>query len=36
MRQRKRPVTLVYSARDQEHNQAVVLRDILEGAPPDG
>jgi uncharacterized protein YeaO (DUF488 family) len=25
------PLTLVYSARDQEHNQAVVLRDVLEG-----
>ena len=23
------PLTLVYSARDQEHNQAVVLRDVL-------
>jgi DNA-3-methyladenine glycosylase len=25
-------VTLVYSAKDEEHNQAVVLRDVLEGA----
>lgn len=24
------PVTLLYSARDQEHNQAVVLREVLE------
>jgi uncharacterized protein YeaO (DUF488 family) len=30
------PLTLVYSARDQEHNQALVLRDVLERAPPDG
>jgi uncharacterized protein YeaO (DUF488 family) len=28
---RKRHVTLVYSARDTEHNQALVLRDFLEG-----
>ncbi len=28
---RKGPVTLVYSARDQVHNDAVVLRDILLG-----
>jgi uncharacterized protein YeaO (DUF488 family) len=33
---REGPLTLVYSARDREHNQAVVLRDVLEGAPPDG
>lgn len=26
---REQPLTLVYSARDEEHNQAVVLRDIL-------
>jgi uncharacterized protein YeaO (DUF488 family) len=25
------PVTLVYSARDEEHNQAVVIRDLLVG-----
>lgn len=25
----KGPVTLVYSARDEEHNDAVVLRDVL-------
>ena len=31
----KGPLTLVYSARDQEHNQAVVLRDVLERASPD-
>jgi uncharacterized protein YeaO (DUF488 family) len=30
---REGPLTLVYSARDQEHNQAVVLRDLLERAP---
>jgi uncharacterized protein YeaO (DUF488 family) len=30
----KGPLTLVYSARDQEHNQAVVLRDVLKGTPP--
>jgi uncharacterized protein YeaO (DUF488 family) len=28
---REGPLTLVYSARDQEHNQAVVLRDVLKG-----
>ena len=27
----KGPVTLVYSARDQDHNDAVVLRDVLLG-----
>jgi uncharacterized protein YeaO (DUF488 family) len=32
---REGPLTLVYSARDQEHNQVVVLRDVLNGAPPD-
>lgn len=26
---RKSPVTLVYGARDEEHNDAVVLRDVL-------
>jgi uncharacterized protein YeaO (DUF488 family) len=26
---RKRPVTLVFAARDEEHNDAVVLRDVL-------
>lgn len=25
----KRPITLVYSARDEQHNQAVVLREVL-------
>ncbi len=29
---RQSSVTLVYSARDEEHNQAVVLRDLLQGA----
>jgi uncharacterized protein YeaO (DUF488 family) len=33
---REGPLTLVYSARDQEHNQAVVRRDVLERAPLDG
>ena len=28
---RERTVTLVYSARDREHNQAVVLKEVLEG-----
>ncbi|MCC6312378.1 MAG: DUF488 domain-containing protein [Thermomicrobiales bacterium] len=28
---RKGPVTLIYGARDQEHNEAVVLRDVLLG-----
>src|SRR5690606_13675243 len=26
---RDQPITLVYSARDEEHNQAVVLRDVI-------
>jgi uncharacterized protein YeaO (DUF488 family) len=25
----KRPLTLVYGAKDEEHNQAVVLRSVL-------
>jgi uncharacterized protein YeaO (DUF488 family) len=25
----ERPLTLVYSARDEQHNQAVVLREVL-------
>jgi uncharacterized protein YeaO (DUF488 family) len=32
---REGPLTLVYSARDQEHNQAAVLRDVLKGTLPD-
>ena len=28
---RRRPLTLVYSARDEEHNDAVVLRKVLLG-----
>ncbi len=28
---REGPITLVYAARDEEHNDAVVLRDILTG-----
>jgi uncharacterized protein YeaO (DUF488 family) len=28
---RRGPVTLAYSARDEEHNQAVVIRDLLVG-----
>lgn len=27
-------VTLIYAARDQEHNEAVVLRNVLLGRPP--
>ena len=27
---RDRPVVLLYGARDKEHNQAVVLKDVLE------
>lgn len=30
---RKRTVTLVYSARDEDHNNAVVLRAVIKGAP---
>jgi uncharacterized protein YeaO (DUF488 family) len=33
-RARRGPLTLVYSARDEEHNDAVVLRDILLGRWP--
>lgn len=29
-------VTLLYGARDEEHNDAVVLRDVLLGKEPDG
>jgi uncharacterized protein YeaO (DUF488 family) len=29
---RKKPVTLIYAARDERHNEAVVLRDILVSA----
>jgi uncharacterized protein YeaO (DUF488 family) len=29
-RSRKQTLTLVYSAADQEHNQAVVLKDLLD------
>src|SRR4051812_12919328 len=29
-RARERPLTLVYGAKDEEHNNAVVLREILE------
>jgi uncharacterized protein YeaO (DUF488 family) len=28
---RRRPLTLVYSARDEQHNDAVVLRNVLLG-----
>lgn len=31
---KRRPVTLVYSAHDEAHNDAVVLRDILLGRSP--
>lgn len=27
----RRPMTLLFSAKDTEHNQAVVLKDVLEG-----
>jgi uncharacterized protein YeaO (DUF488 family) len=30
-RARERPVTLVYGARDQEHNGAVVLAELVSG-----
>ena len=33
---RERPVTLVYSAHDEAHNDAVVLRDLLLGARTEG
>jgi hypothetical protein len=29
-------VTLVYAARDPEHNNAVVLRELLQASRPDG
>lgn len=29
----KGPATLVYSARDEAHNQAVVLKELLDGRP---
>jgi uncharacterized protein YeaO (DUF488 family) len=35
-RLRKGPVTLVYSARDEAHNDAVVLAELLEGMTGDG
>lgn len=28
---KKHKVTLVYSAHDEQHNDAIVLRDVLEG-----
>lgn len=33
-RARNETVTLVYSAKDTEHNDAVVLAELLRGAPP--
>lgn len=33
-RARQEDITLVYGARDTEHNQAVVLRDLLQRTPP--
>jgi uncharacterized protein YeaO (DUF488 family) len=30
---RKRPITLVYSAKDEAHNDAVVLRNVILGRP---
>jgi uncharacterized protein YeaO (DUF488 family) len=32
---RRGPVTLVYSARDEEHNQAIVLSEVLRGRTAD-
>ncbi len=32
-RAREGPITLVYSARDEVHNDAVVLRDVMLGRP---
>ena len=29
----KRPVTLLYASRDQEHNNAMVLKELLQGMP---
>jgi len=29
----KRPVTLLYASRDVEHNNAIVLKELLEGMP---
>lgn len=31
---RERPVTLLYGARDPEHNHALVLREVIAGAAP--
>ena len=31
---RRRPLTLLYSARDERHNQAVVLREVILGRAP--
>ena len=33
---RQRPLTLLYSARDERHNQAVVLREVILGRKPSG
>lgn len=33
---RKGPITLVYAARDEAHNDAVVLRDVILGRRPGG
>lgn len=32
----KGPVALIYSARDEDHNDAIVLRDVLLGLPEGG
>jgi uncharacterized protein YeaO (DUF488 family) len=29
----KRPVTLLYASRDEKHNNAIVLKELLEGMP---
>jgi uncharacterized protein YeaO (DUF488 family) len=33
-RARREPLTIVYAARDREHNNAVVAREVLLSAPP--
>ena len=33
---RQRPLTLLYSAHDERHNQAVVLREVILGRAPSG
>jgi uncharacterized protein YeaO (DUF488 family) len=33
-RAREEPLTIVYAARDREHNNAIVVREVLVSAPP--